>query len=139
MSLTSGDVVDDAADAVPGAPSEHLRQPHVLPAGWIWWAFAGVTTAAAAVVWYYGRRVFLWSDDFVFLFDARDRPLTWDWLRTPLFGHFSPVSQFTDVLVAANLPGHPWLTTGILLALSVAVVGSVAFGILSLFGRTWPT
>lgn len=116
----------------------HL-QPDPIPARPFWWTLAGVIAAAAVVVGYYGRQVYLWSDDYVFLFDAQGKSLTLDQLKVALFGHFSPVSQFTDVLVAANLPGHPWLIRTILLVLTTGVIAAVGFLMVGLFGRTWLT
>lgn len=135
MSLTSPDVVNEPAVNRP-VPR---YQPHRLAPPTFWWSFAGVLALSAAAVGYFGRRVFLWSDDYVFLIDAQHKTITWDQLKVPLFGHFSPVSQFTDVLVAANLPAHPWLIRTILLMLSISVVGAVGFLMVGLFGRTWLT
>ncbi|WP_420124750.1 hypothetical protein [Nakamurella sp.] len=119
-------------------PVPHL-QPDPIPARLFWPALVGVIAAAAAVVGWFGRTVYLWSDDYVFLFDAQGKSVTLDQLKVPLFGHFSPVSQFTDVLVAANLPEHPWLIHTILLSLTTGVVAAVAFLMAGLFGRTWLT
>ncbi|HET9649968.1 MAG TPA: hypothetical protein VFP34_17275, partial [Microlunatus sp.] len=135
MSLTSSAMVDDPA--VP-RPTQWNQPQSIAPAPF-WALFAGVLLLAATAVGYFGRRVFLWSDDYVFLIDAQGKTVTWDQLKVPLFGHFSPVSQFTDVLVAANLPAHPWLVRTILLLLSIAVIGAVGFLMVGLFGRTWLT
>ncbi len=44
------------------------------------------------------------------------------------------------MLVAANLPDHPWLIrTVLLLLLTTGVVASVGFLMVGLFGRTWLT
>ena len=139
MSLTSDDAVDDSPETTRRARPAGRRQPRVLPARPFRLGLVGVIVVAAAVVGYFGRRVFLWSDDYVFLFDAQGRSLDWGQLKTPLFGHFSPVSQFTDVLVAPNVPAQPWLIQTILLLLSVGVVAAVAFLMVSLFRRTWLT
>ena len=114
-------------------------QPDPIPARPFWLALTGVIAAAAAVVGWFGREVYLWSDDYVFLFDAQGKSVTLDQLKVPLFGHFSPVSQFTDVVVAANLPEHPWLIRTILLLLTTGVVAAAAFLMAGLFGRTWLT
>lgn len=135
MSLTSDKVVDDPA-VRRTARGEH---PYLLPRRTFRLLFGAVLTVAAVVIGYFGRRLFLWSDDYVFLFDAQGKTITWDQLKVPLFGHFSPVSQVTDVLVAANLPANPWLTRAVLLLVSVGVIGAVGFLFLSLFGRTWLT
>jgi hypothetical protein len=136
-----GVISDDRTGPARGAtaPPAPRFQPYVWPARQFWPALAVVLAGAMLAVGYFGRRVFLWSDDYVFLIDAHGRSLTWDQLKIPLFGHFSPVSQFTDVLVAAALPDHPWLIRGILLSLSLSVVAAVGFLFTSLFGRTWPT
>lgn len=135
MSLTSPDLVDEPAVDRP----DHRHQPHRIAPSPFWWSFAGVLGFAAAVVGFLGRQVYLWSDDYVFLFDAQGRSITWDQLKIPLFGHFSPMSQFTDVMVAPNLPAHPWLIQAILLVLTTAVIAAVGFLMVGLFGRTWLT
>lgn len=121
------------------SPGEPAHQPDVWSARWFWPAFGAVVLVAVALVQHFGRRVFLWSDDYVFLHDARNLPIDLGRLRTPLFGHFSPVSQLGDSLLVANLADHGWLVWAGLLALGIAVVGSVAFLMVGLFGRTWPT
>lgn len=134
MSLTSGHIADRT-----GAhrPSVGRSGPEILASrvffGWL----TAVVIVGGVVIGYFGRRVFLWSDDYVFLPDARKVPLDLDLLTTPLFGHFSPVSQFGDSLVAANLPTKPWLIQVVLLLLAIAVICAVAFLMVSLFGRTW--
>lgn len=135
MSLTSRDLVDEPVVDRPVRPF----QPHRIASTPFWWSFAGVLVLGAATIGFFGRRVFLWSDDYVFLFDAQGRTITWDQLKIPLFGHFSPVSQITDVLVAAALPAHPWLIQAVLLLLTTAVIAAVGFLMVGLFGRTWLT
>ncbi len=102
-------------------------------------ALAGVIGAAALLVGYFGRQVYLFADDYVFLYDARKVPFDLDLLTTPLFGHFTPVTQLANGIAAVQLPEHPWLPRVVLFAMTVGVVGAVGFLMLSLFGRTWPT
>lgn len=130
------DELSQARVATHGGPR---FQPWVLPARLFWPLNTGLVACCMLVVGYYGRRVFLWSDDYVFLLDAYRVPLSLDLLKSPLFGHFSPVSQLVDSLVSADLPTHPWLIRAILLLLSLVVVASTAFLMISLFDRTWLT
>ena len=137
MGLTSDDVINEFPENTERTERASTLQPAVLPDPVFRLALIAVVVVAAGIVGYFGRRVFLWSDDYVFLFNAQGASLGWDQLKTPLFGHFSPVSQFTDVVVAANLPAHPWLIRAVLLVLSTGVVASVTFLMVSLFRRTW--
>jgi len=86
---------DELAQAEDTSRDRPRHQPWVLPRGLFWPLFAAVVGACMLVVGYSGRRVFLWSDDYVFLYDAHQVPLDLDMLKIPLFGHFSPVSHWS--------------------------------------------
>ena len=115
-----------ATQGPPGLPAGVGRRPGASrPSGpttrTFWWAFAGIAVSAALVVGFFGRRVFLFADDYVFLYDARKVPLDLDLLRTPIFAHFSPVTQLANGIAAAQLPEHPSMIRVTLFALTVAV------------------
>ncbi len=110
-----------------------------LTRGWFWLAMSAIIAGSVVVVGYFGRRVFLFSDDYVFLYDARNSPLDLNYLAAAIFSHFSPVSRLVDSVVAAELPAHPWIIFGVLLALAIGLILSVAMLFCSLFGRSWLT
>ncbi len=85
---------------------------------------------------FWARSVFLFSDDYIFLTQGRDAELTWDYLKEPLFGHFSPVSRLTDLLVAPAIRDHPQVIYVVLVCAAAAVVAATAFLMTGALGRT---
>jgi hypothetical protein len=131
----------DGAGRLPDS-RDHLSASHEwssLAARMFWAAFLGIMLAAIVLVGYFGHQVYLFADDYVYLYDARLIGSTFDLLTTPLFGHFTPVGQLANAIATVHLPAHPWLVRAVLLALTVGVIAAVGFLMLSLFGRTWPT
>jgi hypothetical protein len=86
---------------------------------------------------FYGRQVFLFSDDYIFLSEARDATLGWSYLSRALFTHFSPVSRLLHWFVAPLIPANPSIVYWVLLGLAAALVVSVVALMLALHGRTW--
>jgi hypothetical protein len=95
-----------------------------------------VVVAAVLVQAFWARTVFLFSDDYIFLTQGLHAELTWDYLREPLFGHFSPVSRLTDLLVAPAIHDHPKVVYLVLVGAAAAVVAATAFLMTGALGRT---
>lgn len=99
-------------------------------------AFVAVALACSALQAAFASRVFLFWDDFYFLGEARESSLTWGYLGSDLFTHFSPVTRLVDWAVAGHLAAHPWIVPaaqGLMLSL---VVCSATWLLVALFDRT---
>jgi len=113
----------DSAD-LPDAPDVPLR------------AYVVVVAGAVLVQMFWARTVFLFSDDYIFLTQGLHAELTWDYLKEPLFGHFSPVSRLTDLLVAPAIHDRPQIIYLVLVCAAAAVVAATAFLMTGALGRT---
>lgn len=103
----------------------------------MWIALLLVSAGSAALLAWAGRHVFLFSDDYIFLTEAREQPWGWDYLRLPLFEHFSPVSRVVHRLVTGEVADHPHLIQLVLAGFAVALVASVALLMGAVCGRSW--
>ena len=99
-------------------------------------AYVVVVAAAVLVQMFWARTVFLFSDDYIFLTQGLHAELTWDYLKEPLFGHFSPVSRLTDLLVAPAIHDRPEIIYLVLVGAAAAVVAATAFLMTGALGRT---
>lgn len=98
-------------------------------------AFAVVVAGAVLVQMFWARTVFLFSDDYIFLTQGLHAELTWDYLKAPLFGHFSPVSRLTDLLVAPAVHDRPQIIYLVLVGAAAAVAAATAFLMTGALGR----
>ena len=98
--------------------------------------FVVVIAGAVLVQMFWARTVFLFSDDYIFLTQGLHAELTWDYLKEPLFGHFSPVSRLTDLLVAPAIHDRPQVVYLVLVCAAAAVVAATAFLMTGALGRT---
>ncbi len=142
-----------AIDPEPGEPEEPdtpesagREQGHRPPAGptgrdhptrTVWAALALVSVASAGLLAWGGRQVFLFSDDYIFLTEAREQPWGLDYLRLALFEHFSPVSRVVHRLVTNEVADHPQVIYLVLVTLAVALVASVALLMGAVCGPRW--
>ena len=85
---------------------------------------------------FWARTVFLFSDDYIFLSQGLSGRLSWDYLASPLFGHFSPVSRLTHLLVAPAVADHPEVIFWGLITGAACVVASTAFLMTSMLQRS---
>ena len=99
-------------------------------------AYVVVVAGAVLVQMFWARTVFLFSDDYIFLTQGLHAELTWDYLKEPLFGHFSPVSRLTDLLVAPAIHDRPQIIYLVLVCAAAAVVAATAFLMTGALGRT---
>jgi hypothetical protein len=95
----------------------------------------GVFALQGGVIgWYVGHNWFL-VDDFVFLIQARVNSLTYDYLRIPLYEHFSPVHRLADwLLVHGTGPSWP-VAAVVLVTLSIACSAAFAYLVSSITRR----
>lgn len=103
-----------------------------------WRALIGIAVGCVALIAFFARRITLYSDDYMFLDDARRMPFDWEYLSRPLFGHFSPVTRAVDAWIVGLLPDNSWLVFATVLVFGSCVVGSVLALMVALFGRRWP-
>jgi hypothetical protein len=61
-----------------------------------WYWLSGILVLQAVLVGRYVRNSWFFVDDFLFLRQGLDEPLSLDYLRLGLFEHFSPVHRFVD-------------------------------------------
>lgn len=90
--------------------------------------------AQAAILWVLIQRSWFFADDFLFLNEAREADLSIEFLRRPLFEHFSPVHRFGDwVFIRAF--GLNW-SAALLVLVLLATACTLAFAALAsqLFG-----
>lgn len=102
------------------------------------WMFLAVVAGAVALHALVSRTTFPFSDDYLFLGQAREGSWTWSYLAKPLFTHFSPISRALNLLMVDVLPGHPAAIWVMLIVLMAAVVLSTAALMIVLFGWSWP-
>lgn len=89
--------LDDVEMATLGAPDPAHGQAENrqdLPNTWLW--LSGILLLQAVLVGRYVRNSWFFVDDFLFLRQGLDEPLSLDYLRLGLFEHFSPVHRFVD-------------------------------------------
>ena len=97
------------------------------------WAFVVVAIACSGLQVLLARRVFLFWDDYYFLGEARSATLTWDYLSSTLFTHFSPVTRLANWVVVDPIAAHPWVIPAVQGVLLTAVVGSATWLMVALF------
>lgn len=62
-------------------------------------------------------RAFFWQDDFVFLTQAREAALSWSYLTTPLFTHFSPIARAWHWMISHSSTGWTGVRVSMFLVL----------------------
>jgi hypothetical protein len=117
------------AAATDRAPRRFARPPE-----WLWGACVAAQVFVAALLTSY---TYFFSDDFMFMQQARIDPFGLWYLRAPLFEHFSPVTRVLDSVVVGVAPGSWALGHGIQLAIYAAAIASMAFVLRAILGRTW--
>ena len=102
------------------------------------WAFVVVAIACSGLQVLLARRVFLFWDDYYFLGEARSATLSWDYLSSTLFTHFSPVTRLANWVVVDHIAAHPWVIPAAQGVMLTAVVGSATWLMVALFDRSAP-
>jgi len=87
------------------------------PPTWLW--LCGILVLQAVLVGRYVRDSWFFVDDFLFLRQGLDEPLSLDYLRLGLFEHFSPVHRFVD-WAFIRTAGLNWTVAASVLMLLVA-------------------
>ena len=125
-----------AAEVLQDVLTYRVRTPGAPPprAG----LFLGAALASIALLAVLVREVYLFADDYLFIGQARQSNLSWDYLSEGLFQHFSPVSRLADLGGAHALPGNLWLVWVVSVVLGTVIVASVSLLMLAIFGKTWP-
>jgi hypothetical protein len=80
---------------------------------------------------------YFFTDDFMFMQQARIDRFGLGYLRAPLFEHFSPITRVLDKFVVDVAPGNWALAHGIQLAIYAATIAAMAFVLRAILGRTW--
>lgn len=97
--------------------------------------FVALVVAQVALLSLLTREGWFFVDDFLFLAQAREEQFSLDFLRLPLFEHFSPLHRVFDFALIRGF-GLNWTVAHlVLLALAAACIGAFAALALSLFSR----
>jgi len=113
------------------------------PAGDEWgtqprrWQFFLLVLASVSLHGLLSRRVFLYSDDYLFLGEAKTGSWSWDHLTLGVFHHYSPITRAINLLMVDMLPGHPMAVWLVLLTLVLCVVVASTVLMIALFGWSW--
>jgi hypothetical protein len=122
--------------------SDVVGEPLALPSArlnpiWDRFAAVGCVLVSAATAVRFTRGTYYDQDDFIFLRQARTKPINLAYFRANLFQHFSPLSRLGDLFVARYLPGQPTSAHYLAVALFVGCVAAFAWTITALTGRVW--
>ena len=116
-----------------GAVRDRVRGWH-RPPQWLWGvSLVAQVLSAAALTGY----TFFFVDDFLFLEQARTRAFSLDYLRAPLFEHFSAISRLLDKLLVVLAPGSFLLAHCFELAMYLGALIAFAMVIRTILGNTW--
>jgi hypothetical protein len=133
--------VDLELEARPGLDAPQTASPSTSTTGQplARGAYVGVAVVAllqAMVIGWYASKSWFFVDDFLFLRQGKDSPLSLDYLRLALFEHFSPVHRLYDWLFVRVGEPNWTLAAVVLVALTVACTLAFAYLLTGVTRRT---
>jgi len=104
------------------------------PPAWLWPVSIVLQVLSAAALTAY---TYFLADDWLFIGQARRIPLSIDYLRMPLFEHFSPITRLLNKLLVHDTTGSFALAHDLMLLMYAAAIAAFAFVVRTILGNRW--
>ncbi len=104
------------------------------PPEWVWALTLGVQVLITGLLTSY---TYFFVDDFLLLRQAQTSSFDLNYLRVPLFEHFSPVTRILNKVVVDIAPGSFGFAHALELVMYAAAIAAMMFVLRTIMGRTW--